>query len=287
VETLTKTPEAMSESFTQPDMQERFGAWAERAVKEARQEKKEEKSGPREISLKGRPDDEREWIEQVAEKDEPAKESRRQSSAEKEDAPRNEERPRGSESGKSDGEKAASEPTDAAPEPIPADRYWEGKIKDKEEHESHWRQVDARAGVVLQFINSHPQKEQIVQGLKAVFAGKPAAWIKAFEPDFYVALAEVASPGEVLRHIALQPQDREVLRTAKNSQELRAYIKTIAKSYPASASQASPKPRAPNPRAPKPPSEVGGRGSAPDDSTRNAENFSSFSESMNRRYARR
>jgi hypothetical protein len=286
METLTKSPEQMSESFAQPDMQERFGAWAERAVKEARQEKKEEKSGPREISLKGRPDDEREWIEQVAQKDGPAKESRRDSSAEKETTAHGEQRPEETESGKPDGENPAGESTEPAHEPIAADRYWEGKLEKKEEHENHWRQVDARAGVILQFINSSPEKEQIVQGLKAFFAGKPKAWQDAISPDLYTALAEVGSPGKVMRHIALQPEDREVLRTAKNSKELRGYIQTIAKLYPAAVSKAKSQ-ASPKPRAPKPPSEVGGRGSATDDSTRDAENFSNFSESMKRRYAQR
>jgi hypothetical protein len=280
METLTKTPERMSESFAQPDMQERFGAWAERAEKEARQEKKEEKSGPREISLKGRSEEERRFIEAVAEKDGPAKESRRESAAEKDAAKPAEQDPNATESGKPDGEKPASESTEPAPEPIAADRYWQGKIQSKEDHESHWRQVDARAGVVLQFINSHPQKEQIVEGMKAFFAGKPKAWQDAISPDLYTALAEVASPGEVMRHIALQAEDRETLRKAKNSQELRAHIRTIAKLYPGSASKASPKPR-----APKPASEVGGRGSLSDEGTRGEMDFSSFSTKQSQRYA--
>lgn len=282
METVTKTPDQMSESFAQADMQERFGAWAERAAKEARSEEKQDKKSraPRVIEMQGRPEAEREWIEKVAQKDGAAKESGRDTSAEKEPTAHGEQRPEATDSGKPDGEKPDGESTKAAPEPIAADRYWQGKIQSKEDHESHWRQVDGRAGVVLQFINSHPQKEQIVEGMKAFFAGKPKAWQDAISPDLYTALAEVASPGEVMRHIALQPEDREVLRKAKNSQELRAHIRTIAKLYPGSASKASPKPRAPTP-----PSELGGRGSMSDEGTRGEMDFSSFSTKQNQRYA--
>jgi hypothetical protein len=282
VETVTKTPEQMGESFAQPNMQERFGTWAERAIKEARQEKKEDKSGSREIDLKGRTDDEREWIEKVAEKDESGKESRRDSSAERESPARTEQRP----GGKSGEKPSASESTDSPSEPLSGDRHWqalEGKVVlGKKELDAHWRAVDTRMGVALRYMDQHPQKAQMEEGFRALFAGMPSARGDAFMQNLVTALAEVPNPGEVLRHITVQPEDREFLRRVKDWKGLRAAIQTVSKQYPAPTSQASRKPR-----APKPPSEVGGRGSATDDSTRNADNFSSFSESMSRRYTQR
>lgn len=289
---LTKNEQAhverLSEPLSQPSMKERFEEWAQRAISDSKKDQKEREGShrPREISLKDRPEAEREWIEAVAEKDGSAKESRRDRSAEKEPTAHGEQRPKATESGKPDSEKPASESTKTPVEPMAAaDRYWQsksdGKPIDAKEVQRHWQSVDSRAGVALEFINSHAEKDTIVQGLKAFFAGKPKAWQDAFSPDFYTALAEVASPGEVLRHIALQPLDRDYLRNCKDWKELRAAIQTIAKHYPPAASQSSPKPR-----APKPPSEVGGRGAAGDDGTRGAEDFGDFSSRQSRRYGR-
>jgi hypothetical protein len=270
----TKTVERMAESFSEPTMQERFENFAERVISSEKKEEKEDRSGPREISLKGRPEEEREWIEKVAQKDDSAKESRRESSAEKEATVRTEQRP----DAKAGEKSAARESDDSRAEPIAADRYFQRKFEGKEEHENHWRQVNARAGIALAYVNQHPEKAQIEQGLRGLIVDRP----QGFQMDLYTALAEVASPGEVLRHIALQPQDREVLRQCKNPQELRAAVQTIAKRYPAAAASRT----SPKPKAPRPPSEVGGRSAATDDGTRGEMDFGSFEKNMNARYAR-
>jgi hypothetical protein len=276
MEVEAKTVERMGESFAQPDMQERFVAFAERAEKEARQEKKKEQKSSREINLADRSPQERQFIDAVAERDESAKKSPRESSTEKEATARTEQRT----DAKAGEKPAAAESQDSHGEPIAADRYWERKLEGKEAHENHWRQVDGRVGVALEYINGHKEKEQIHRGLSGLVADRHPA----FQRDLYTALAEMPNAGEVLRHIALQPQDREVLRNAKNPQELRAAVRTISKAYPVAASKAQ---TSPKPRAPKPPSEVGGRGAAGDDGTRGEADFGSFSRKMNQQYARR
>ncbi len=73
METLTKAEEShverMSESFKPTTMQEDFEGWASRVKSEEKKSAKEERVGPREVSLKGRSDEEKEWISKVAEKE--------------------------------------------------------------------------------------------------------------------------------------------------------------------------------------------------------------------------
>src|SRR5260370_8893431 len=79
--TLTKTEEAhvermSEESFSEPTMAERFQEFATRSISHSKKEEKEnEKSyAPREISLKDRSDEEKDFIEKVGQRDESAKE---------------------------------------------------------------------------------------------------------------------------------------------------------------------------------------------------------------------
>jgi hypothetical protein len=214
----------------------------------------------REVDLKEKSDQEKAWAEQVGEKVDSPKEKPNAKTEEK---------------------KPGSESSDSSVEPITADRYWQGKLEGKE-HEAHWHQVESRAGVALAYIEQHPQKEQIVQGLQGLNVGRPPA----FQRDFYTSLAMVPNPGEVLRHFALSKEDREFLRNCKNSNELKTAIQTVSKAYPVAT---KPKPRAPDPkpRAPKPPSEVGGRGSAMGDPAVDAAkdgDFRAFETAMNSRY---
>jgi len=277
---LTKTEqthvERMAESFTEPTQAERFESWAERVVSHGKQEKKEKEkhSGPHEIKLAGRSEEERDFIEKVGQRDDSAKESRRENAKESE---------------KPDtkaGEKStASEPNNSPSDPISGDRHWEaleGKVQfNEKEMQDHWNNVNSRAGVVMQYVNQHPQKAQIEQGFRALMAGRPQGQ-GANEPffrDLSFALAEVPNPGEVFRHITLKAEDREFVRRVKNWKELRAAIHTVSKHYLASAPQASPKPR-----APKPPPEVGGRGAVGDDGTRGETEFSSFAKRQSQRY---
>jgi hypothetical protein len=285
---LTKTEqthvERMSEPFSEPSMQENFESWAARSISHSKQEKKEKEkhSGPREIKLAGRSEEEKDFIEKVAQQDESkdsAKESRRDGSTEKEATARTEQQP----SAKENEKPAVGESDDSPSEPLSGDlaeRHWQGKLQGPE-IENHIQQVNSRAGIIMKYINQHPQKAQIADGFRAIFAGRPPAEYQAFFRDLTTALAEVPDPGRVFQHITLQPHDREFLRNVKNPKDLRAAIQTIAKQYPASAPQASPKPR-----APKPPSEVGGRGAVGDDGTRGDGDFSSFSAKMNQRYRR-
>ncbi len=268
--------ERLSEPFAKPSMQEDFEKWAARSIAHSKEEKKEKEknSGPREIKLAGRPEEEREFIEKVAQKDEStdsAKESRRESTEQRSDAKESE-------------KPATGEANNSPREPLSGDRHWqavEGKATfTKQEANDHWDHVGNRAGVALDYINKHPQKAQIEEGLRGFFDSKTPVG-QVFFRDFSTALAEVPNPGEVLRHIALKAEDRNWLRSnVKNWKELRAAIQTISKHYAAS-SQASPKPR-----APKPPSEVGGRGAVADDGTRGETEFSSFAKRQSQRYAR-
>jgi hypothetical protein len=291
VETLTKPEqehvERMSEPFADSSMQGDFEKWAARVVSHGKQEQKERQknSGPREIKMAGRSEEEREFIEKVAQKDESAKDSK---SAADKDAAKAAEHPNAKESEKPGEKSAASEPNNSPSEPISGDRHWdalEGRVHFSEkEMRDHWNNVNSRAGLVLDYISQHPQKAQIEQGFAALMAGRPKGQglNEPFFRDLSMALAEVPNPGEVFRHITLKAEDREFVRRVKNWKELRAAIHTVSKHYLASAPQASPKPR-----APRPPTEVGGRGAVGDDGTRGDGDFSSFSRNMNQRYGRR
>lgn len=288
--TLTKTEEAhveeMARALAPQTMEERFKEWAPRVLANQKQEKKEREknAGPHQISLEGRSDEEKKFIAAVSEKVESkdsAKESPAKGAAEK-DAAKPTEQPNAKPDAKPSEKPAASE---SPSEPLSGDRHWqavEGKIAftDKEANE-HWKHVNNRAGVALQYINEHPQKTQIEEGLRGFFDTKTPAG-QLFFRDFSTALAEVPNPGEVLRHIALKAEDRNWIRSnVKDWKGLRTAIQAISKHYAASASHASPKPR-----APKPPSEVGGRGAAGDDGLRGETNFTNFSHKMNERYLR-
>ncbi len=282
--------ERLSEPFAKPSMQEDFEKWSARVISHGKQEQKERQknSGPREIKMAGRSEAEREFIEKVAQKDESAKDSAK----EKDAAKAAEQNPNAKESEKpaaKAGEKpATSASADSPVEPISGDRHWEaleGKVQfNEKEMQDHWNNVSSRAGIVLEYIKQHPQKAQIEEGFRALMAGRPQGQglNEPFFRDLSMALAEVPNPGEVFRHITMQPEDRNFLRKCKNWRELRDAIRRVSAAYPASASQASPKPR-----APRPPTEVGGRGAVADDGTRGDGDFSSFSAKMNQRYRRR
>jgi hypothetical protein len=282
---LTKAEEThvekMADSFKEPAMSERFGEWAGRTISAAKAEEKkaEGRHRPREVKLEDRSDDEKKFIEAVGEKDE-TKDSTKESPRDGSKG-RNEQRPNAKESEKP----ATSDPNNSPSEPLSGDRHWEaleGKVHfNEKEMQDHWKHVDNRAGVTLDYINNHPQKAQIQQGYQALMAGRRQAVDEPFFRDLSFALAEVPNPGEVFRHITLHPGDREIVRKVKNWRDLRAAIHTVSKHYAASAPQASPKAR-----APKPPGQVGFSGNAGDDGTRSANDFTDFSERQQRRHAR-
>lgn len=280
--TLTKPEEAhvdrMADSFNEPSMSDRFKEWASRSTAAAKQEAKKEegKHRPHEVKLEGRDDQEKKFIQGVGvgEKDETEDSAR---DAKHTDA-------KGSEKpdAKADGKSAASESDDSHGEPLSGDlaeRHWQGRLQ-AAEIEKHIAHRNNRAGIIMKYMNQHPQKDAIAEGFRALMAGQRQGVNEPFFRDLTSALAEVENPGEVFRHITLQPQDREWLR-AKKGKELRAAIHTLAKHYSGSASKAAPSPK---PRAPKPPSEVAGRMSESDDGAVNG--FSDFSERQQRRYAR-
>jgi hypothetical protein len=274
--TLTKNEEAQVErgaaSFSEPTMEERFNGWAQRVASQGKQEKKEreERYDPPDISMKGRSDEEKAFFEAVGEREESSKEP------EKDAAKRTEERSDTKESNPDSkvGEKSASESTNSPSEPLSGDRHWQNDHVPSEKELNDFRsRVESRAQVALDYINQHAEREKIVQGLRGMTADKG----REFEGDLHKCLSECVNPGEVLRHLALMPSDREALRNVKDSKAMRAAIRTISTHYSASAPQASPKPR-----APKPPSEVGGRGAAGDDGGET--DFANLSARMNQRY---
>jgi hypothetical protein len=273
--------ERMAESSSQSTMQERQADWMTRSALESKKQEKEQegKYRPREISLKGRDEAQREWIEKVGEKIEPkesAKESSRHAAEKAEHRSEHPfakaEKPIAAESTNSEGVVA----------PLSGDRHWvdQGSFTAKEA-EAHWKQVQDRVDVGRAFVNSLPEFPQIDAGFVEIFNGQPPAWQNWFIRDLKVALAEVPNPGEVMRHIGLHQGDRNVLRGIKHEdwKKLRADVQTISKYY-AAESQASARPR-----APKPPSEVGGREAAGDEGTRGEMTFSSFSQRQHERYA--
>ena len=280
METLTKTVDQMSESFAQPDVQKSFESWAERAGKEARQEEKKEQkryetaSERHEISLKEMSPEDREWFEKVGQRDESAKEPQKDA-AKIEHSEKRENKPEAKAAEKS----TASEPSNSPSEPLSGDRHWQNDVVPSEKELNDFRsRVESRAQAALEYINKHPEKEKIVQGLRGMTADKG----REFEGDLHKSLAEVPNPGEVLRHLALMPSDREALRGVKDWKQLRAAIQTISKHYAAAAPDK--KASEIRPRAPKPPSEVAGRAAAGDGGEMD---FSSFEKNMNaQHYAR-
>jgi hypothetical protein len=299
---LTKAEEShierMAGAFSKPTVDEAFNNWMTRAVSEQKKEEKKEggKHRPREISLDDRDDAEREFIKAVGQKDESteggkpdakAKESAKESpNAAEKDAAKGAEQRTQSEKPAKAGEKPAAGESGTSPiEPLPADRHWSAKFEGKDVGkglETHWQQVRGRIGVALEYVNQQPEKAQIEQGWRALVESKKPASQSAFVHDLATALAEIANPGEVLRHITLQAADRAALGKSQNWQQVRAAVQAISKHY-AGESQTSAKPR-----APKPPAEVGGRGAATDDAAQAAardNNFRGFDAAMRQRYA--
>lgn len=289
--TLTKNEEAdverMASSFSEPSMSERATDWFTRTIAAAKREEKraEGKHRPREVKLDegDRSDDEKKFLQTVAEKIEPEKKPPAKSATEK-DAAKPAEHQSAKESEKPNAKPSEKTVGESPSEPLSGDRHWqavEGKVAfTKEEAADHWDRVGNRAGVALEYINRSPEKAQIEAGLRGFFDTRTPGG-QAFFRDFSTALAEVPNPGEVLRHIALKAEDRNWLRSnVKDWKGLRTAIQTISKHYAPSTSQPSPKPR-----APKPPSEVGGRGAVPGEGGET--DFGSVSARMSQRYFQR
>src|SRR5579864_3919824 len=144
---LTKAEEShverMSEPFSEPTMSERFEEWAGRSISHSKKDAKEKegKYGPREVNLKGEPDEYREWVSKVGAKGEkdaakPADEHANTKGTEKPAAKA--------------GEKSAARESDDSPsEPLAGDlaeRHWQGKLQGPEV-EKHINQVNNRAGL--------------------------------------------------------------------------------------------------------------------------------------------
>lgn len=305
METATKTVEQMSEGLAQPDMQERFSAWANRAETESRQEQKEKQknSAPREISLKDRADDEREWIEKVAQKDE-SKESAKESQ-------------RGS------AERGAAESADsrgAREQPAKltqaeADTYWRqisagtnqewqkavgpelskalGKVANARDAMAYLAaqpgilqnvknvgELEAAvhmAGTLQEAAGRHPDAATKIRAATTEIMAKAPPFVQAF-------VNESEQIGELLYVLADQPTLNKLLETAKTNpgKALRVLHDMELDVRKALSAQKAPEAK---PRAPKPPVEVGGRGAAADDGTTRGElNFRDFSEKQNQRY---
>lgn len=279
--------ERMAESFSEPTMSERFEEWAARSISHSDKEKKEYewKHRPRETSLKDKSDEEREFIDKVGQREESEKDSSAKSSTEKDAAAkRSEQRQNANEKpeAKADEKSAASEPNNSPSEPLSGERHWEAKFEGKE-NDDFQRRVNSRVEVALDYIDKHADKPKIQEGMRGFFQRQDPAHAQAFLSDFAKALAEVPNPGEVIRHIGLHAQDREVLRNAASWKEVRAAVRTISKHYATAAPDK--KVTEIRPRAPKPPTELPARSAAGDDGTRGETSFSSFSTRQSQHYA--
>jgi hypothetical protein len=159
-------------------------------------------------------------------------------------------------------------------EPRPDDRIWTQKLEG-EDLQKHQGRLDGMAKRANGHIQTHPHRQHIMAGLNGLFAGRPAQHV-----DFEAALADVKNPGEVLAHIGLQKQDRDILLRSPNWQEMRKAVHQISKAI-------MPKPEPPRRPAPKTPHEVGGRGATIGDAGKQAArdgNFKAFDAAMRARY---
>ena len=327
METLTsKTVEQMSEPFSEPSVQENFSSWAERSIAHSTKEKKEREktSGPREINLKGRSDEEKEFIEAVGQKDESAKESQRDS-AKRDAANRNEQR--------SDDEKStAGESTNSRVAPKE-----QGKLT-QAEADGYWRQISAGKDLAWQKeVGPHLAKvlgeigneKAVMQAL----AAQPELVRNARNVDQLRAAVEQVSTAhksvsEVMRQAAVRHPDAvekilaatndvmtkapmfmksfindsevlgELLYTLADQITLTNLLET-AKTNPGKALRVlrdmeldvkkalsnAPEMR-PRPRAPRPPTELAARGAAGDDDRTNGEmSFRDVDRKMRQMYA--
>lgn len=322
---LTKTVDQMAESFSEPTQAEGFAAWANRAEKEARQEKKKEegKYAPRVISLDGRPEKEREFIKGVRQTDESAAKESPRDSAERGASVRNEQRSEGDKS-------TAAESTSSRVAPKE-----QGKLT-QAEAEGYWRQISAgkdqawqkavgpvlskalrdveNAKGVMQGLAAQPELVRDVRNVETAVQQLSTAHKSVSEevrqatvrhPDaaekIKAATTEVMSdktPFFVKAFINDSEVLGELLYTLADATTLNNLLET-AKANPGKAlrvlhsmeldvQRALSKQKAPEvrPRAPKPPSEVGGRAAATDDDRTNGEmSFAEVDRKMRQAYA--
>jgi hypothetical protein len=161
-------------------------------------------------------------------------------------------------------------------EPRRNDRMWQDKLEgdDLEKVQQH---VQKHASRAAEHVFKHAARQQIEAGLRNAFQNRPSQY-----SDFLGALSEVKNPGEVLAHIGLQKQDRDILLSSSSWQELRNMVHQISTAI-------QPKPEAKRRPAPKTPPEVGGRGTASEDPGKAAArdgDFAAFEREMKSRYMR-
>lgn len=158
-------------------------------------------------------------------------------------------------------------------EPRRDDRIWQDKLEG-DELEKVQKHVQKHASRAAEHIFKHAARPQIEAGLRNAFQNRPGQY-----SDFLGALSEVKNPGEVLAHVGLQKQDRDILLGLSSWKELRQAVHDISAAI-------MPKPAPKRPPAPKTPPEVGGRATAPEDAAKAAArdgNFPAFEREMNRR----
>ncbi len=298
---LTKAEEShverMGESFKPTTMQENFEGWASRVKSEEKKSAKEEQVGPRSVSLKGRPDEEREWIEKVAEKAESERERFRKTG----ELPPAKEKPKSETEADSSKQQTEHEASAAESQKPGADNrstetesdvpHFLDKGWTKEAHENRKRSTVS--------ILHDLAKERGADGksvLEKIPMPNPAGDPKANEKiNFFLSLlADTRNPAGVLHYFADHPDISKnwQWRGQKDLNSIMDDFRWIDSKVGrggsgngkgnVAASQASPKPR-----APKPPPEVGGRGGAGDDGTKGETNFSSFGKMQSARYYRR
>lgn len=195
----TKTVEQMSEGFAQPDAQEGFAAWAKLSAAHSQKEEKERADShrPREISLKDRPEAEREWIQAVAEKDESkdsGKESRR------EDSVRSAER--------SDGAKStAGESTNPHAAPKAQSKLTGADL------DTRWRQV---SGGNSQWQTASPAfQAELVKVLGGVENQEEVMAAMATHPEAFHGVKDPKALQAAVHHVATHVSMNEMLRQAE------------------------------------------------------------------------
>lgn len=319
--TLTKTEEShverMAGAFAEPTVEEQFKEWAPRVLAHGKEQKaeKEKNAGPREISLKGRTEEERNYIEGSAQKvDDSAKESRRESSAERNATGRTEQHSdRDSASSHEQGKltrteadnhlrqitsgghaawgnaltKALDELPDGLRESVighiaahSGDRQALGEVKTVQDLQGSVDKIAAyyrMSDMVKQTTAKHPDAAAKIKSATNDIVTKAPMFVQAFVNDS-------EELGELLYTLADPATLNNLLETAKTNpgkalRVLRDMELDIQKALSGERSRAS------RPRAPKPPSELSARGAAGGDGGET--DFGSVSARMSQLYFQR
>jgi hypothetical protein len=295
---LTKGEEGhvarMASSFREPTMEERSKSWMERAVLAQKQEdkKSEKQSGPREVKLAGRPQEEQDFYKSAGVRDDseretflrdgilpPAKETAKPEEKSQHDAAKNaDEQKQGADDG--------STKADSDAPPHYADKNWTP--------EGHHERKRNMMSAIQELPKAVLEKVIVPIGPGGIVHTKGG---DLHAGEFIMGfIADTRNPAAVVKYIA----DYDISKTWqwRNESDLKKIMaqlhlidQTVGSGGAGNGANngARQGETRPKPRAPKPPQEIGGRGAATEDAAIAAArdgNFGAFDAEHKRRHFR-